>query len=174
MDAARSRKAARVANAPATGEDLSTTLVILKGMAVPALTVVYDSGCGVCAASVRWLAQRDRRAAFAFVGNDAPALPPGVSREEAQAAVVVVDGQRKWTGAAAVARLLRELPAWSPLGLFLALPGVRAAAAAGYAAFAPRRHRVSALLGLESCAVTPGRGPPEATAPRGRARGSRP
>jgi predicted DCC family thiol-disulfide oxidoreductase YuxK len=123
---------------------------------------------------VRWLAHRDRRAAFAFVGNDAPALPPGVSREEAQAAVVVVDGQRKWTGAAAVARLLRELPAWAPLGLFLALPGVRAAAAAGYAAFAPRRHRVSALLGLESCAVTPGRGAPAATAPRGRARGSRP
>jgi len=143
-------------------------------MTVPTLTVVFDSGCGVCASSVRWLAQRDRRAAFAFVGNDAPALPPGVSREEAQAAVVVVDGQRKWTGAAAVARLLRELPAWAPLGLFLALPGVRAAAAAGYAAFAPRRHRVSALLGLESCAVRPGGGPPAATAPRGRADASRP
>ena len=144
-------------------------------MTVPALTVVFDSGCGVCAFSVRWLAQRDRRAAFTFVGNDAPALPPGVSREEAQAAVVVVDGQRKWTGAAAMARLLRELPAWAPLGLFLALPGVRAAAAAGYAAFAPRRHRVSALLGLESCAVRPGGGgPPAATAPRGRADASRP
>jgi predicted DCC family thiol-disulfide oxidoreductase YuxK len=143
-------------------------------MTAPPLTVVYDSGCGVCGASVRWLAQRDRRGAFAFVGNDAPALPPGVSREEAQAAVVVVDGQRKWTGAAAVARLLRELPAWSPLGLFLALPGVRAAAAAGYAAFAPRRHRVSALLGLDSCAVTPRRKEPEATAPPGQARGSRP
>ncbi len=143
-------------------------------MAAPALTVVFDSGCGVCAACVRWLSRRDRRGAFAFVGNDAPALPQNVSREEAQAAVVVVDGQRKWTGAAAMARLLRELPAWAPLGFALALPGVRAAAAAGYAAFAPRRHRVSALLGLESCAVRPGGGPPGATAPRGRAGGSRP
>src|ERR1700730_4635162 len=149
--------------------------VRLRGMTVPTLTVVFDSGCGVCASSVRWLAQRDHRAAFTFVGNDAPALPPGVSRGGAQAAVVVVDGQRKWTGAAAVARLLRELPAWAPLGLFLALPGVRAAAAAGYAAFAPRRqNRFSARLGLESCAVRPGGGPPAATAPRGRAGASRP
>ena len=122
-------------------------------MVAPVLTVVFDSSCGVCQASVRWLSRRDARAAFHFIGNDAPDLPAGVSREEAQQTVVVLDGARKFTHAAAVARLLRELPAWAPLGLLLSLPAVRTVAKAGYVAFAKRRHRVSALLGLDACAI---------------------
>ena len=122
-------------------------------MVSPRLTVVFDSSCGVCQASVRWLSRRDAHAVFQFVGNDAPTLPVGVSLEEAQDTVVVLDGAHKWTQAAAVARVLRELPAWAPVGLLLSLPGVRAVAKAGYGAFSKRRHRVSALLGLDACAV---------------------
>jgi predicted DCC family thiol-disulfide oxidoreductase YuxK len=123
------------------------------------LIVVFDASCGVCEATARFLERRVQPGTFRFVGNDEPELPPGVSREQAQETVVVVEGDQKWTQAAAVSRLLRELPAWAPLGKLLALPGIRGIAGVGYRAFARRRHRVSALLGLRACAVP--KRPPE-------------
>jgi predicted DCC family thiol-disulfide oxidoreductase YuxK len=123
------------------------------------LIVVFDASCGVCEETVRFLERRAPAGTFRFVGNDEADLPPGVSREQAQETVVVLEGDRQWTQAAAVARLLRELPAWAPLGKLLVLPGVRGVAGVGYRAFARRRHRVSALLGLRACAVP--KRPPE-------------
>jgi predicted DCC family thiol-disulfide oxidoreductase YuxK len=117
------------------------------------LIVVFDASCGVCEACVHFLERRSVPGTFRFVGNDQPELPPGAGRALAQETVIALEGDRAWTHAAAVARILRELPAWSLLGRLLALPGIRGLAAVGYRAFAPRRHRVSALLGLRACSV---------------------
>jgi predicted DCC family thiol-disulfide oxidoreductase YuxK len=118
-----------------------------------AIAVVYDADCGVCQASVAWVKKRDRRGAFQFVGNDVAELPAGVSREETEHTVVLIDGARKLVRADAVARILRELRGWSLLGSALRLPGLRQLANVGYDAFARRRHRVSAALGMRSCAI---------------------
>jgi predicted DCC family thiol-disulfide oxidoreductase YuxK len=124
-----------------------------------AIAVVYDADCGVCQASVAWAKQRDRRGALQFVGNDAGELPPGVSREETEHTVVVIDGARKLVRADGVARVLRELRGWSVLGAVLRVPGIRQIANVGYGAFARRRHRVSAALGMRACEVrVPGQG----------------
>lgn len=117
------------------------------------LTIVYDADCGVCQASVAWVRKRDRGGAFAFVGNDTGELPPGVSLEETEHTVVVLEGPLKLTRAAAVARVLRELRGWSAVAALLRAPGVRQIADWGYDRFAANRHRVSAALGLRACAV---------------------
>ena len=117
------------------------------------MIVVYDADCGVCQASVGWLRERDRRRAFQFIGNDAAELPAGVSREETEHTLVVLDGARKLTRAEAVARLLRELRGWSALGAALRVPGIKQLANWGYDRFARNRHRVSSALGIRACAV---------------------
>jgi len=117
------------------------------------LVVVYDADCGVCQASVGWVAKRDRRGLFKFVGNDVERLPPGVSREETEHTMVVLDGARKSVRGDGVARILRELPGWSLLGALLRVPGIRQVANWGYDRFARNRHRVSAALGMRACAV---------------------
>ena len=122
-----------------------------------ALLVVYDADCGVCQASVAWVRSRDPRSAIEFVGNDAADLPAGVSREETEHTIVVLDGAQKLVRAEGVARILRELRGWSALGAALRAPGVRQLANLGYDAFARRRHRVSAALGLRACQI--GEGP---------------
>ncbi|MFL5309945.1 MAG: thiol-disulfide oxidoreductase DCC family protein [Myxococcales bacterium] len=124
------------------------------------LLVVYDADCGVCQASVEWLRRRDRRRRFRFAGNDGE-LPPGVTLEETEHTVVVVEGRRKWTRGAATSRMLRELGGWALLGRLLAVPGIAWIADRGYDRFARNRHRVSAALGLTSCPAP--RDPPAST-----------
>jgi predicted DCC family thiol-disulfide oxidoreductase YuxK len=120
------------------------------------MVVVYDADCGVCQASVAWLGERDRKGVFKLVGNDVPDLPPGVSREETNHTVIVLDGARKLVRADAVARILDELPGWSAAGALMRAPGIRRVANWVYDRFARNRHRVSAALGMRACAV-PGR-----------------
>ncbi len=120
------------------------------------MTVVYDADCGVCQASVAWIRRRDRRGTFAFVENDGE-LPAGVSRDETEHTVIVLDAERKYVRAEAVARILRELRGWSLAGALLRAPGLRQLANWGYDRFAANRHRVSAALGMRACAVPPKR-----------------
>jgi predicted DCC family thiol-disulfide oxidoreductase YuxK len=104
-----------------------------------AMVVVYDADCGVCQASVAWIRERDRRGVFQFVGNDVAELPAGVSLEETEHTMVVLDGGRKFTRADGVARILRELRGWSAAGALLRAPGLRQLGNLGYDAFARRR-----------------------------------
>jgi predicted DCC family thiol-disulfide oxidoreductase YuxK len=120
------------------------------------MIVVYDADCGVCQAAVAWVRERDRQGIFQFVGNDDAALPPGLSREETEHTVIVLDGGQKLVRAEGVARILRELRGWSAIGALLRAPGVRRLAGWGYDKFAQNRHRVSAALGMRVCAI-PGR-----------------
>jgi predicted DCC family thiol-disulfide oxidoreductase YuxK len=91
------------------------------------------------------------------VGNDAAELPAGVSREETEHTMVVLDGPRKLTRGEGVARILRELRGWSVAGAALRIPGIRQLANWGYDRFARNRHRISAALGMRACAVPPRR-----------------
>jgi predicted DCC family thiol-disulfide oxidoreductase YuxK len=117
---------------------------------VEPLLVVYDADCGVCQASIEWLRRRDRGGRFRFVGNDEE-LPAGVSREETEHTMVVMEGVRKRVRADAVARLLAELRGWNVVGRVLRLPPIRWVADRGYDRFARNRHRISTALGMTSC-----------------------
>ena len=124
------------------------------------LIVVYDADCGVCQATVDWARKRDRRHRLRFVGNTGT-LPAGVSPQETERTVVVLEGGHKWTRGAAMARVLRELRGWAILGRALRIPGIAWLADQGYDRFARHRHRVSSALGLSSCPVP--RDPPTPT-----------
>jgi predicted DCC family thiol-disulfide oxidoreductase YuxK len=117
------------------------------------LDVIFDADCGVCQASVAWLQRRDPGGRFRFIGNDVPELPAGVSREETEHTVIVLDGQRKLLRAEAVARLLCEIKGYRALGRLLRAPGFLQLANFGYDRFARHRHRISAALGMRACAV---------------------
>ncbi len=122
------------------------------------LTVVYDTDCGVCQASIAWLRKRDRRGVLRYLGNDAEPLPAGVTLEETNHTVVVLEEDgRKYVRAEAVVRLLRELRGYKALAALLSAPGMKALANFGYDQFAKRRHRISAALGLRACPVPPRR-----------------
>ena len=111
---------------------------------------MYDADCGVCQASIEWLRHRDRGVRFEFIRNDGK-LPAGVSPEETEHTIVVMEGARKWVRSAAVARLLTELRGWAVVGKLLQLGGIARLADRGYDRFARNRHRISAALGLTSC-----------------------
>jgi len=115
--------------------------------------VVYDADCGVCQASVAWAKKRDHRGVLQFVGNDVAELPAGVSRDETEHTMVVLDGSEKLVRAAGVARILHELGGWRVAGAILRAPGMRRLADWGYDRFAENRHRVSAALGMRACQI---------------------
>jgi predicted DCC family thiol-disulfide oxidoreductase YuxK len=119
------------------------------------MVVVYDADCGVCQASVAWVKKRDRDGRVQFVGNDVQELPAGVSREETEHTMVVLDGARKLTRGEGVAHILRELRGWSAASALLRAPGLRHLANLTYDAFARRRHRISAALGMRACRIPP-------------------
>lgn len=119
------------------------------------LTVLYDGTCGFCTRQAR-LAQRlgggPKR--VALLSTSIPGVLEqrlGLTRESTNRQMFVEEqatGQR-YGGAAAVARLLREVPIVGPLGRLYYLPGLKQLADALYRLVARNRHRISRLLGWQ-------------------------
>lgn len=113
--------------------------------------MIYDGDCGFCRATVDWALARDRDGRLVARPFQARGTleGTGVSRSEAERAVFLVapDG-RRWSGAAAVARILGLLPGWGWAGRLLELPGMRWIAARGYRWVADHRSLVSRMTGI--------------------------
>ena len=122
----------------------------------PRLTVIYDADCGVCFQICRVLKRLDGRRLLTFVGNDERQDIPADINDALLDQTVVVLGPRgqRWTHERALSAIVSALPLYGlGLGLPLRLPGIAALARGAYAAFASRRHEVSAYLGLGVCGV---------------------
>ena len=107
--------------------------------------MIYDGHCRVCLASVELLRRWDRAGRFEFLAFQDPAVSarfPTVPAASMRAALQLVgpDGTR-WEGAAAVERILAELPAGSPLAAAFRMPVVGALLDHGYRWFARHRYR---------------------------------
>jgi predicted DCC family thiol-disulfide oxidoreductase YuxK len=119
-----------------------------------AVTVVFDSDCGICLWLSRLLKRLDPWQRITFVGNDADELPPGVDRAVCESSVVAVDSNgRVFTEHKAVAKALLALPFGFVLGVWLLVPGLSQLAGVAYRYVARRRLLVSASLGLGACGV---------------------
>jgi predicted DCC family thiol-disulfide oxidoreductase YuxK len=93
------------------------------------VTLVYDRECEFCTRLARWVERQDRRGRVSVRANQEAGLIEslGLTREEVgRAAWAVERGGRKFEGAAAINRVLRELGGgWSVLGSLYGVPPLR-------------------------------------------------
>jgi predicted DCC family thiol-disulfide oxidoreductase YuxK len=120
----------------------------------PGLRVLYDGGCDLCTRSVKILRGLDFEHDLAYLDLEdegQAAQMPGVSREDALAALHVVDGKGElYRGFFACRRLARELPALWPLLPFFHAPLARRIGPRAYNVIARRRTRRGCRLAVES------------------------
>jgi predicted DCC family thiol-disulfide oxidoreductase YuxK len=118
---------------------------------MPAL-LIYDAQCPVCARGVDWLRQRisQETLIYAACGGEAHRRRhPEISVEACMQAVhLVMPGGETFAGADTLPPLLRMMKRGRPFASLTTVPGVLPALRWLYAWFAPRRRRVSALLGM--------------------------
>ena len=121
----------------------------------PSLTVLYDGTCGFCTRQAQ-LGQRLGGGArrVALLSTSIPGVLEhrlGLTRESTNRQMFVEeeDTGRRFGGAAAVARLVREIPLIGPLGWLYYAPGLRQLADAVYRQVARNRHRISRLFGWQ-------------------------
>jgi predicted DCC family thiol-disulfide oxidoreductase YuxK len=131
--------------------DVATTTAAAARGARQTLTVLYDGTCGFCTRQAR-LAQRLGGAErVTLLSTSLPGVLEnrlGLTRESANRQLFVEeDGSgRRYGGAAAVARLVREVPLIGPVGWLYYLPLIRQLADAGYRVVARNRHHISRVL----------------------------
>jgi len=121
------------------------------------LTVLYDGTCGFCTRQARF-AQRIGGIGGKHVRLASTADPrvleryPNVSREAANRQMYVQEEGtgRRYGGAAAVARLLREVPIIGLAGWLYYVPILHQIADGGYRVIARNRHRLSRMLGWQA------------------------
>jgi len=127
-------------------------------------TLIYDGECPICQRAKAWVAARSAPGAIRFVtcqSDEREAAAPGLALDDCMEAMrfVSADGQVH-TGHAAFPPLLRMLPRYRWLAMFLDLPGVRHLAPFVYARVARNRYALSGLLKTrkdgESCSIDSG------------------
>ena len=93
------------------------------------VTLVYDGKCEFCTRLAQWVKWRDRRRLVSVRPNQEAGLIEslGLTREEVGRAAWAVEASgRKFEGAAAINRVLRELGGgWAWLGSLYLVPPVR-------------------------------------------------
>jgi predicted DCC family thiol-disulfide oxidoreductase YuxK len=138
------------------GEDDLRYLGRWFGRKQRAVTVIFDSDCGICLWTCRLLKRLDPWQRLTFVSNDQPELfPPGLDPARCETSVVAVDESgRMYFEERAVRRILRALPAGILLAIWLYLPGVSQLARAAYRWVARSRVELSVSFGLGACGVT--------------------
>jgi predicted DCC family thiol-disulfide oxidoreductase YuxK len=105
--------------------------------------LVYDGECAFCTRLAGWVRRRDRRGRIDVRASQEPGLIErvGLSRAEVERASWAVDtGGRKFEGAAAINRTLRELGGgWAALSSLYGVPPLRWVEDRYYARVARRR-----------------------------------
>lgn len=96
-------------------------------MADERLVLVYDGECAFCSRLARWVERHDPGRRVSVKANQEPGVTEalGLTRQEVDRASWAVErGGRRFEGAAAISRVLRELGgAWRALGaLYLVAP----------------------------------------------------
>ncbi|MEX1166428.1 MAG: DUF393 domain-containing protein [Hydrogenophaga sp.] len=105
------------------------------------LTVYFDGSCPLCQREIAFYRRMPAAQALAWVDVSQPAeLGSGLNCQAAMARFHVRDAAGQlYSGAAAFARLWRELPGWRWLGRLATLPPLDWLAEQAYRAFLPLR-----------------------------------
>lgn len=121
------------------------------------LTLFYDADCGICTASVDWLARQAAEAGtkletVAYQDSSGPGRYPMINWQHVDLGVQSLsEGGVIRKDAPAIAACLRLSPKWRWLGTCLDWPIARIGAQAGYRLIARNRRTLSRWLGLAAC-----------------------
>jgi predicted DCC family thiol-disulfide oxidoreductase YuxK len=120
-----------------------------------AVTVIFDSDCGICLWTCRLLKRLDPWQRLTFVGSDETArLPAGLDPKRCQTSVVVVDAAgRLYFEEQAVRRAVQALPLGIFLVAWLYVPGLSHLGRALYRWVAAHRVAISSFFGLGACGL---------------------
>jgi predicted DCC family thiol-disulfide oxidoreductase YuxK len=119
------------------------------------LLLIFDRWCGVCTRTVDWIRARDRAGRVLALPNQAPGLLDSVGLTTAQVDVSVwaIDRRgRRYRGAAAINRAVRELGPWRYAAALYAVPPLRWGEDAFYHWFARNRGRFGRWGSTPACA----------------------
>jgi predicted DCC family thiol-disulfide oxidoreductase YuxK len=140
-----------VRGAPRDADDFGAAV----GLGRP-YTAVYDGTCKVCGRLSRLLAKWDRELKIEVVPSQAPGVqarfPWIPARAYREALQLIGPGGRTWQGAAAIEKLLDELPKGKLLSWVFRIPFVRPLADRFYKWFARNRYKFGCG---EHCAMRP-------------------
>lgn len=125
------------------------------GRPARAVTVIFDSDCGICLWTCRLLKRLDPWQRVSFIGNDeTERLPSGLDPKRCESSVVVVDAaERFYFEEQAVRRVVQALPGGILLVWWLYVPGLSHWGRAGYRWVASRRLDISVFFGLGACGM---------------------
>jgi predicted DCC family thiol-disulfide oxidoreductase YuxK len=125
------------------------------GRPARAVTVIFDSDCGICLWTCRLLKRLDPWQRLTFIGNDeTEKLPAGLDRKRCETSVVVVDAAgRFYFEEKAVRRVVRALPGGILLVAWLYVPGLAQLGRAAYRWVSSHRVSISVFFGLGACGV---------------------
>jgi len=118
--------------------EVATTLV----PAGAHLLLIFDGWCGVCTRTVDWIKARDPAGHVAALPNQTPDLleRAGLTRDQVDREVWAIDRRgRRYAGAAAINRVLAELPRWRRVAPLYRIPGIRQSQTLAYRWFAANR-----------------------------------
>jgi len=137
------------------GEEELRWLARWFGRPQRAVTVIFDSDCGICLWLCRLLKRLDPFQRLTFIGNDeAERLPAGLDPKLVETSVAVVDAQgRIFLEERAARRAVRALPFGLLLVGVLYVPGIQQLGRALYRLVARNRIRISSFFGLGACGV---------------------
>ena len=121
------------------------------------LLVLYDADCGICSRSARVLRRLDRdRRLRVLPLHEARELVDAPPEDVLREAMHVRDEHGRWSLAgAAWIRIAREIRLLRPLAIAANLAPIRALVEWTYWRVADNRHRLSQVLGDDSCGVRP-------------------
>lgn len=141
-----------------TPPDFALFSRVFRRLAGKPIRVFFDSDCGICTWSARVGRRMDTLGQITWMGRDAAGAPPtGWTAEQLDAqrdgTLIVDDGTRLWTRSGAIYRTLAAMPLLRLLVWPMRIPGISHALDAAYDAFAARRHRFSAWVGMGMCGL---------------------
>jgi predicted DCC family thiol-disulfide oxidoreductase YuxK len=121
----------------------------------PRLLVLYDADCGLCSRSASLLRRLDRAGRLRLLplqaASEIAGAPPAAVLLDA---MHVRDPEGRWDSAgAAWTRIAQEVPVLRPIAVVARIPGGRRFVEWSYARVAGNRHRISRLLGDDTCSV---------------------
>ncbi len=112
--------------------------------------LIYDGDCPVCAETVRWIRDNERKDSFEMlpcqsgeVSKRFPSVEPAACMQAMQ--LILPDG-KILSGEKALPEILKRLKRYSPAAAFFSLPGSEAISRSFYRWFADNRYHIAGVL----------------------------